>query len=117
MGIGNLIASSAWSSKVFTGSVIADRFTATTSNQQTVLFLDKDGKQSHLNSFMIEADASDLYFTPIRNIGNPSTFNYVGEPVFVCKSGETLSVGGFECIGVKFSNASGARYFIQGTRY
>lgn len=113
MSIGNLTSSYGFSTKVYTGSTISDRFTATASNQQRIDFLTKGGAEAHLNSFTIEADSADLYFSIITP-GMKSNYDFSNDPVFFVPANEKMSFSGLDVIGIKFSNATGARYFIQG---
>ena len=109
-------AQASWASKVYNGAPIADRFTATESNQQIVLFLDKEGNMAHLNSMTIEADGTDLYFSIVTEGALKAGYDFTGDPVLCCKAGETFFIGGLKVNGIKFSNNTGARYYIQGTR-
>lgn len=107
-----IFSNSTFSTLKYNGSPVVDRFTGTTQNQQLVLFTDINGNALQLNSITVEADNSDLYFTIVNDLTNT---NYTNMPVMYCPNGDTVTIVGIPMRGVKFSNATGARYFIQGS--
>lgn len=112
-----IISWNAFSTLKYTGSTITNKFYTTLANQELILFLDKDGKQQLCNSVTVMADTSDIYFTPVRNIENPSAYVFTNEPVLVCLAGESVTISGVPLKGVKLSNALGAKILVMGTTY
>lgn len=114
---GELYASSVFSTLKYTGSAITNRFYTTVANQELILFVDKTGSQKYCNSITVEADTTDIYFTPVRKMENPSTFVYTNEPVLVVLAGEKMTLVGVELMGIKLSNALGAKVLVTGTTF
>ena len=118
--IGTLTSNKGWSSIKFTGSPIASRFINTSSDQELVKFLDKTGEKIiPCNSITIEADSADLYFSVWRfsKGEDPDNFDFTDEPVFYVPAGESVNISGLGIGAIKFANASGTGYFIQGLSY
>jgi len=116
--IGELTSNGAYSSYKNTGSPVTSIFSTTTVNQELVLF-EKEGSVEgnrnllNCNAVTIIADAADLCFSVCSNRKIAETHSYVGDPVFICKSGQSVSLNGLNICAIKFENNSGAKYSIQ----
>lgn len=117
MAIGTLSSSQAFSSMKHTGSVIASPFVTTTTNQQRIDLVAKDGKPMKANAVTITAGTADLYvsFTSLKS--EPSSYSWIDEPVYYIPAEGSVSFNGLEIAHIKFSNASGAQYLIQAFGY
>lgn len=126
MAIGTLSSNSGWSSVKFNGTPVTDRFIATTENQEFVPLVSYSDatKLASLNSITITADDSDLYFSVLRKdspksrlVSEGESFDFTDEPVFFVEAEDSITLSGLGISGIKFSNNSGARYFIQGMAF
>lgn len=121
MSIGMLTSGQPYSTLKYTGAEITDRFSETTTNQELLKFQDKEGNDLTLNTITIEADTVDLYFTiwvkPKKSTKTIETHDFIDDAVYICPAGESRNISGLGAGGIKFSNDSGARYFIQGMSY
>jgi|LGVF01.2.fsa_nt_gb hypothetical protein len=121
MANGNLTSNGGYSSLKYTGSAITDRFNVTTANQELVIFKDRlDDKQLNLNSIVVSADDSDLYFSLLPKKSQeilPGDYNFTDSFVYFVEAGASITLSGLAVSGVKFSNALGARYFIMGMSF
>lgn len=117
MGIGILSSNSGVSSIKFTGSPIASRFVTTDANQKLITLTSKDGKVLQANSVTISAGTSDLYFSVRSTDENIASYVWTNDPVFFCAADESVTISGLSISHIKFSNNSGAQYFIQALTY
>lgn len=110
-----IISSYPYSSLKYTGSAITNRFSTTTQNQELVRFYKPNGTDiTTCNTITVEADTVDLYFSVVpQNV----QLSFTNEPVYFVRAGEVITVSGISMTGIKFSNALGAKYYIQGLGY
>lgn len=118
MSIGTLTSAYVVSTIKYTGSPIVSKLTATTVNQQKVLFQRAGQGTARCNAFTIQAGEQELYFTVINaEMFKNENYDYTNEPVIVCPANQSISVSGVEAYGIKFSNASGANYYVMGVGF
>jgi hypothetical protein len=117
-----------WSSVKWTGSTIADKFTATTKAQEVILFERENNRILTCNTLTVSADTTDLYFTIIK--GNVfldgdslvrkldgSLYDFTDSPTFTVPADEARSFNGLKATGIRFANGIGARYNIGAIGY
>ena len=119
MAIGVLSSSKSYSSLKFGTEAISNRFSTTTEDQEMVKFLGEDGTLVRCNAISITAGAGDLYFAVCKEfqLVDGANYDFSNAPVYYVPAGGTLEIKGLEISGLKFNNASGASYFIQGMAY
>lgn len=119
MADGKLSSNGGYSSLKYTGSAITDRFSTTTVNQELVIFKDRlDEKQLNLNSIVITADDTDLYFSLLPDKSHfEGEYNFTDSFVYFVEAGANITLSGLAISGIKFSNSLGARYFIMGMSF
>lgn len=102
-----------FSSIKYTGVPVVNRFLTTQSNQELVTLLSKDNKIISSSSITIEAGNSDLYFS-IKDKGvDINNYDWEDDPVYFCAADTSVTISGISISYIKFSNNSGAQYFIQ----
>jgi len=123
MANGQIASNGTYSSLKYTGSAIASRFSATTVNQELIIFKDKtDNDNVTCNSINVTAGTQDLFFSILPSKANIaptelSEFDFTDSFVFFVEAESSITVSGVSMGGVKFSNTSGAQYYITGLSY
>lgn len=105
-----------WTSLVYNGvDRPTDRFSTTTVDDEFVKIQFENGNEVDLNSLILEADSTPVYF--IISSRSDENQDFSDRYVFYVEAYERIVVNSVEISGVKLLVPSGTKYFIQGLRY
>ena len=118
MSIGTLSSNQTWSSIKYDGTEPTTKFTATTTDQELILFESKEDptKLRVCNSVVLASNADPLYFSLLLDYMKED-HDFTDDPVYVLDAEDTITLNAIAIKGIKFSNATGAEYYIAGFGY